>query len=255
MTDPEGGLDASLNVSLLSRFAALQQPSNGTPERVGVILFTPDGKVQFEECLTDGASQYSSPPHCGGDRQCFSVKQIPSSGRKTGGDGGGGGGVVVGEWHTHPASTRQGWISPPSCDDLYQLLIAYVFKGSHNLSVVYAAEGVYRFSVIRSSKAIIRCFRNETARFAKVNAASSSSAAVLHRTITKRCFQPIITRRNRRHFPYLYRLSHAPKRLWLRLIKKKVPLTKKVQTYIDYIRKDFGIQIQFLSPQINNNNP
>ena len=46
---------------------------------------------------------------------------------------------MLAEYHTHPPVTE---FSPPSAQDLYQLVLAVV-RGDHNCSYVVAREGVY----------------------------------------------------------------------------------------------------------------
>ena len=211
--------------------AELGDAGRAGPERVGTVhLLLHSGDLELRECVVPqgAASHHTSPPHCNGARVCTPLNQ----GAARGGE------ALVGEWHTHPPGRRPGGFSPPSSDDMYQLLLACLVHRTHNRSAVLADEGTYVASVVHGAPFPAACLR-ELRRFI-------GRTVPLRRAVLVACRTPVV---GRAEYPHLHRLLHGPKALWRRLVQKRtLPVAEKIRVFCAYALSSLGIRIDLIPP-------
>lgn len=184
-----------------------------------IVKDTSSSRLHVRECTVRSrrTSPTSTLPFCNGLRQCLNRHREVLSGRE----------AVVAEWHTHPGSG----FSPPTPSDMYQLLLASVIHGSHNVSVVFSHAGIY---ILEAPDARTRrMVRREILRFFDDSP----------RTLT-RCDEPIV--RSSRAFPYLHSLLRGPVRLFKKLSRALGTPKQKAGVYGKWVRHNLHIRFRFI---------
>ena len=188
-----------------------------------VIQDTKTSTVKLVTCVTSQNWEYASKPYCGAHRHCAS-KENPAEH------------VVLGEFHTHPASTGS-TITPPSDADMYQLLLA-ACQGQHNLACVFAPEGLY---ICLCTLKSIELFNDEIYRYFKLQVPPN-----IQMSAWNECKQPTKENIDCETYPYLHCLFNEPQ-LWFRQLGTEPPLSA-IKQYINRVQQGLHITIFLIPP-------
>jgi hypothetical protein len=185
--------------------------------------------LTLEVCPNDDATAYSSEPLCNYMRPC----RYNAEHRRTPGH-------VVGEFHSHPPPSAEGYIRPHSDSDLYQLALAAA-QGVHAYSVVLSAEGDYHAHATRAAG---RRLMDDLRVF---YADHRQSDARKERALGE-CRQPTAELIVRARTPYLWSLLVGSAEFYFDLmehydVRNKTPF---IAAYASWVWENLRIRIHFV---------